>query len=78
MNRNCETHFNVKSPGLCAICLIEERDRLKKALEPFAMMDRDGCDLSEIACERGTASDRTVLTSRDFRLARLALLGKTS
>ena len=27
----CKVHTNVRSPGLCPICLIEERDRLREA-----------------------------------------------
>lgn len=43
--------------------------QLRSALLPFADMDREGCDLTEIACQRGTASDITILTSADFRRA---------
>lgn len=43
------------------------REEILKVLEPIAAMDRPGCDLSELACERGVASDKTILTSRDFR-----------
>lgn len=43
------------------------------ALRPFAEMDREGCDLHEIACERGVASDLTIITSGDFRHATEAL-----
>lgn len=42
---------------------------MEAALRPFAQMDRSGCDLSEIACERGVASDLTIITSGDFRRA---------
>lgn len=44
-----------------------------EALKRFAEMDRPGCDLGELACSRGIASDMTVLVSRDFRLAAEAL-----
>jgi len=44
-----------------------------RALQPFADMDREECDLTEVACERGVASDLTIITSRDFREARLTL-----
>ena len=27
---NCQKHHSVKAPGLCPICLIEERDRLQQ------------------------------------------------
>ena len=47
-----------------------ENERLVKALEPFALMHRDDCDLNEIALTRGTASDMTVLCSRDFKKAK--------
>lgn len=53
----------------------EEIERLTAALEPFALMDRAGCDLNELACRRGVASDQTVLFSRDFRRAADALRG---
>lgn len=46
---------------------------LSEALQPFAEMDREGGDLSEVACQRGTASDLTIITSADFRRARAAL-----
>lgn len=36
-------------------------------------MDRPDCDLSEVACMRGTASDLTLITSGDFRKAADAL-----
>ena len=42
---------------------------LRVALQPFADMDREDCDLNETACTRGTASDMTILTSADFRYA---------
>lgn len=42
---------------------------LRKALNPFAEMHRDGCDLSEVACSRGVASDLTIITSKDFKRA---------
>jgi hypothetical protein len=38
-------------------------------LLPFADMDREHCDLNEVACTRGTASDITILTSANFRRA---------
>ncbi|KKL19332.1 hypothetical protein LCGC14_2466540 [marine sediment metagenome] len=45
--------------------------QLVKALAPFAKMDRGGedADLFEVVCQRGTASDLTLLTSGDFRRA---------
>ncbi len=52
----------------------QEIHQLVKALEPFARMDRGGNqDLQELACQRGTASDLTILTSADFRRAAEAL-----
>lgn len=39
----------------------------RKALEPFAAMDRPEGDLSEAACIRGVASDMTMITSRNWR-----------
>lgn len=42
------------------------RERIFKALRPFALMDRSDSDPTELACVRGTASDMTVLTSGDF------------
>jgi hypothetical protein len=48
--------------------------RLVEALTPFARMDREGgVDLEEVACQRGTASDLTIITSADFRKANEAL-----
>jgi len=44
-----------------------------EALKVFAEMDRVGDDLGELACQRGIASDMTILTSGDFRRAALAL-----
>jgi hypothetical protein len=46
-----------------------ENKELVGALEPFALMHRDDCDLNEIALTRGHASDMTVLCSRDFEKA---------
>lgn len=52
----------------------QERDRkLREALRPFADMHRDGCDLNEISCVRGHASDMTILRSGDFKRAADAL-----
>lgn len=36
-------------------------------------MDREECDLEEIACKRGTSSDATYLFSKDFREAKILL-----
>jgi len=50
----------------------EKIEMLRKALEPFAKMDRPPSgfdDLSEIACDRGICEDMTIITSRDFRNA---------
>ena len=44
-------------------------ETLRSTLLPFAEMDRENCDLNEVACQRGTASDLTILTSSDFRRA---------
>lgn len=44
-------------------------ETLRSALLPFAEMDRVNGDLNEVACQRGTASDLTILTSADFRRA---------
>lgn len=48
-------------------------EQLEDALRPFAAMDRLDCDLSKVACIRGTASDLTLITSGDFRKAADAL-----
>jgi len=40
-------------------------------LENFAKMDRENCNLDEVACERGVASDHTFIDSRDFRRANI-------
>ena len=53
--------------------LLEENRELKLALIPFAKMHRPGCDLSQLAAQRGIASDTTILTSRDFSNAAEAL-----
>ncbi len=49
----------------------ERINKLVEALEPFAKMDRDveGVDLGEVACQRGVASDLTLIDSQDFRRA---------
>jgi hypothetical protein len=44
-------------------------EQLRSTLLPFAEMDRENGDLNEVACQRGTASDLTILTSGDFRRA---------
>ena len=55
--------------------LKDQNNALRDALKPFAAMDRPDCDLSELSCQRGIASDMTIITSRDFRNARAALSG---
>ena len=47
--------------------------RLRRALAPFAKMHREGGDTSELACQRGVASDATYIFSRDFAEASRAL-----
>jgi hypothetical protein len=47
----------------------EVYERICDALKPFADMHRKDCDLNETALQRGTSSDLTVLTSRDFETA---------
>lgn len=44
---------------------------LKVALQPFAQMRREGDELlvSEVACQRGTAEDMSLITSSDFHYA---------
>lgn len=50
----------------------EDIDALLSALRPFALMDRaDDIHMDEVACERGTASDKDIITSRDFRRANI-------
>ena len=44
----------------------ERIEELQKALEPFAAMHRNDSEGSELACQRGTASDATYIFSRDF------------
>jgi hypothetical protein len=51
--------------------LNEQISTFKEALLPFSKMHRPGCDLDELACQRGVASDKTVLFSEDFRNASL-------
>ena len=36
-NNPCEIHIKVEADGFCPICLIEERDRLQKAVEEARM-----------------------------------------
>lgn len=50
---------------------------LEAALRPFAEMDREDCDLAEVACMRGVASDMTIIISNDFRKARALLEQQT-
>ena len=33
MNKICKTHKKIKSPGLCPICLVNERDALRQENE---------------------------------------------
>lgn len=49
----------------------EKINKLVEALEPFSRMDREGdhINLQELACQRGAASDLTIITSEDFRRA---------
>ena len=42
---------------------------LQQGLAPFAAMYRPNTDLKEVACQRGTASDLTIITSGDFAVA---------
>ena len=61
----------------CVHCLHVEVARLRKALQPFADMHRE-CDLRDqeldrVVCQRGVASDLTMLTNRSFANANDAL-----
>lgn len=51
-----------------------ENESYKSALAPFAAMHRKGSDPEEVACQRGTASDLTIITSADFEWAAAVLL----
>lgn len=51
---------------------------VKRVLAPFAEMHRPGCDESELACSRGTASDLTIITALEFKNAARLLYGKES
>ena len=31
----CQQHIYISAPGLCPICLIEERDRLQREVEKY-------------------------------------------
>ena len=44
-----------------------------KVLEPFAEMHREGSDLKEVACQRGHASDLTIIDSQNFKDAKKLL-----
>jgi hypothetical protein len=48
-------------------------EAMRAALLPFAMMSRNHDDKNEIACSRGCAGDRTIVTSQDWTLAAEAL-----
>ena len=37
--RNCIKHSAVRAPGLCPICLVEERDRMRELLVEFWRFD---------------------------------------
>jgi hypothetical protein len=43
------------------------KEEIVRVILPFAEMDREDCDLGELACECGTASDATFLFSCNFR-----------
>ena len=58
--------------------LRSENEVLVAALRPFAEMDRADCNLNEVACRRGAASDLTIITSGDFRRAAEALAPSSS
>jgi len=38
--RSCEKHIEVRAPGLCPICLIEERDRLRRLIKAISTLGR--------------------------------------
>ena len=40
----CQQHRNVNVSGFCPICLIDERDKLKKALEEITAIQPIVCD----------------------------------
>jgi hypothetical protein len=49
----------------------KEVNGLLAVLLPFANMDRaEAVDMDELACERGMASDKTIITTGDFRKLR--------
>lgn len=52
--------------GEAARKLLDIIEFYHKALEPFALMHREGSDPNEVACIRGVASDMTMITSGDF------------
>ena len=60
---------------MCKTCsdriasLEKQRTKLLQALEPFAKMHRKDSDPHELACERGVASDKTMIFSGDFEWA---------
>jgi hypothetical protein len=58
-----------------ANCPKHPMSQLKKALEPFAKMHREGGNPTEIACTRGTGHEATHIFSRDFEAAAKALEG---
>ena len=65
-----EHQLEIRKAAIDAQFKLMERVReMEKALRPFAEMDRPGCDLKELACSRGIASDMTIITSKDFRRA---------
>lgn len=42
---------------------------LEDALRPFAKMHRLDYNLNQLVCERGTGSDKTIITTVDFQKA---------
>jgi hypothetical protein len=68
----CGTPFGSHNMGKIEECF-QAVPKLTEALRPFATMHRIGSDPSEVACQRGTASDLTIITSGDFQRAYEAL-----
>ena len=68
--KDVETEEDVTEP--CCSCkgLGISIKEIIKIISPFAKMDRKGVDLSEVACQRGHASDLTILDSGNFREAK--------
>ncbi len=70
--KNAETETGEEFTKNCCLCkgLGISIEEIIKIISPFAKMDREGVDLSEVACQRGHSSDLTIIDSGNFREAK--------